>query len=181
MREMGARHADPVRPWRALRPVLWPETGNPHRDLVLAAIEARLYPYGDLESSHGRPVCAYQIQILERGRREGMDDREVGAFLSANLMCGGNPVYRRVARDLSWAGTVCLAGAYGASDVMGRRPSSWAISTTLPRGTVSDWPAMRWTGEDALQVVRSVLAVPWKALPCETEAPAWERDQGVLF
>jgi hypothetical protein len=178
---MGTRHADPVRPRRALRPVPWPDTGNPHRDLVRAAIESRLYPYGDLDSSDGRPICAYQMERLERGRLEGMDDREVGAFLSANLMCGGNPVYRRVGKDLSWAGTVCLAGAFGAPDAMGRRPFAWTISTTLPRGTDSESPTMRWSGGDALQVFRSVLAVPWKAMPCETAGPSWERDQGVLF
>jgi hypothetical protein len=178
--DMGAKQADPVRPRRALRPVPWPNTGNSHRDLVLAAIEAHLYPYGDLDSSDGRPICAYQIERLERGRLEGMDDREVGAFLSANLMCGGNPV-RRVGKHLSWAGTVCLVGAFGAPDVMGRRPFAWTISTTLPPGTDAESPTMRWTGESAIQLVRRVLAVPWKALPCETEARSWERDQGVLF
>lgn len=146
-----------------------------------AAIEAHLYPYGDLAPSPGRPIAAYQLERLARGRRAGMDDREVGAFLSANLMGGGNPVYRRVGRELSWAGTVCLTGRFGAPDVMGRRSFAWTLSTTLARETDPDPPAMEWSGGAALQVVRRVLSVPWKALPRETETVQWKSDQVVLF
>ncbi len=147
--------------WRPLRPISTPMATWIHRMVAQSA-----------------PTSS-SFWSADAARR--MHDREVGAFLSANLMCGGNAVYRRVGRDVSWAGTVCLAGAFGAPDLMGRRPFAWTISTRLPRGTDAESPTQSWSGEDALQVVRSVLAVPWKALPCESEAPSWERDQGVLF
>ena len=164
--------------WAPSRPVPWPDTGDPHLDLLRAAVEAHLYPYGDLVSSPGRCISSYQLSILERGRAEGMDDRQVSAFLSANLMSGGNPVYRNRGVAPERVGTVVLAGGWDPPDAMGRHAFYWTLTIEPRAGD----PAVYWQRGEVCDAFRRAFAVPARELPPDAPAePCWEGNQGVLF
>jgi hypothetical protein len=170
----------PAEPWTRRDHVPWPDTGDPHLNLLRAAVEARLYPYGDLVSSPGRPVASYQLSLLDRGRAEGMDDREVGAFLSANLMCGLTTVYRRTGPSLEAAGSVAFAGRQTDPDVMGRRGFYWRLEVRPGRGGCPE-AAIVWQADALCDAFRRAFGVPRKALPPEARNTPWENDQGLLF
>jgi hypothetical protein len=167
--------------WSPAQPVPWPDTGDPHLDLFRAAVEARLYPYGDLVSSPGRSVSTYQLSLLERGRAEGMDDREVGAFLSANLMCGGNTVYRRRGIAPEPVGYVTFAGRWGAPDVMGRREFWWHLTVAQGRGNVPGDPVVVWEAASLCAAFRAAFGVPSRATPDTAAPPRFEDGQALLF
>lgn len=170
----------PVQPWTPRHPVPWPDTGDPYLDLFRAAVEARLYPYGDLVPSPGRPIASYQLSLLERGRAEGMDDGEVGAFLSANLMCGLTTVYRRTAPCLEPAGSVAFAGRLTDPDVMGRRGFYWRLEVRPGRGGHTE-TAVVWEAGALCDAFRRAFGVPRKALLPDDRSARWENEQGLLF
>ncbi|HEX8691432.1 MAG TPA: hypothetical protein VF746_03230 [Longimicrobium sp.] len=159
----------------------WPDTGDPHLDLLRAAVEARLYPYGDLVSSPGRYVSSYQISLLERGRGKGMDDRQVSDFLSANLMCGGNSVYRNRGVAPEWMGTVVFAGGWDPPDAMGRRAFYWTLAVEPRPGDVPGDSKVRWERGAVCDAFRCAFGVPARELPPEEPVNRWEDGQGVLF
>lgn len=163
--------------WRPSAPVPWPKTGDPALDLLRAAVEARLYPYGDLVSSPGRSTAAHQILQLQSGRERGMTDEEVAAFMSANIACGGTPIYRRDQQGLPPAGYVTFGGRSGPADVMGRRSFYWTLSAGYSPAAV-----VTWDGADLYQAFRRAFSIPLRHTP-EPCAPTgrWEADQGVLF
>ncbi|HST59377.1 MAG TPA: hypothetical protein VLK84_11820 [Longimicrobium sp.] len=166
------------RRWFPLRPVPWPGTGDPHLDLLRAAVEARLYPYGDMADSPGRSTSSHQLSLLAHGVREGMTDAEVSSFLSANLMCGGTPVYRRSAGRLDPAGYVVFSGRYGPADVMGRRPFHWHLSATPAAGS----PPVTWEAAELYDAFRRAFGVPLRTNGRTGPIPAaWDDEQGVLF
>ena len=143
--------------------------------------EARLYPYGDLVSSPGRYVSSYQLSLLERGRAEGMDDRQVSDFLSANLMCGGNSVYRNSGVAPEWMGTVVFAGRWDPPDAMGRRAFYWTLSVEPRRAR---FPGTRRSGGSVERCAKRsspAFAVPARELPPEVPMEHWENGQGLLF
>jgi hypothetical protein len=166
-------------PWQPSHPVPWPDTGDPWLDLLRAAVESRLYPYGDLVSSPGRCVSSFQLLLLERGRVEGMDDEQVSRFLSANLFCGGNPVYRRDGATLQPAGFVALSGIWGEADVMGRRAFSRRLTV---RGGSAGAPEAVWAGALAVEAFRRAFGVPYRdPAPVPNAGVRFEGAQGLLF
>jgi hypothetical protein len=166
--------------WAPLHPVPWPDTGDPRLDLLRAAVEARLYPYGDLCSSPGRSIASWQVSLLERGRERGMDDREVGAFLSANLACGLTAVYRRDGSRLSPAGCVLFSGRHTPPDFMGRCEFFWTLEVRPGPGATEE-PGARWEAGVLCDAFRRAFGVPFKALPASAPAARWENDQALLF
>jgi hypothetical protein len=170
----------PVQPWTPRHPVPWPDTGDPYLDLFRAAVEARLYPYGDLVSSPGRPIGSYQLSLLERGRADGMDDREVEAFLSSNLMCGLTSVYRRTAHRLEPAGSVAFAGRQTDPDVMGRRGFYWRLEVRPGLGGRAETPVV-WKAGALCDAFRRAFGVPFQALSTDERCARWDDEQGLLF
>jgi hypothetical protein len=163
--------------WTPRHPVPWPATGDPRLDLLRAAVEARLYPYGDLVSSPGRCIATYQLSLLERGRVEGMDDRQVGTFLSANLACGLTTVYRRDESGLQPVGSAVLSGRWGPPDVMGRSEFFWMAEVrSLPDGA-----GARWEAGELCAAFRRAFGVPFRDLTPSAPAARWENGQGLLF
>lgn len=176
------RREDPQAPWRPSRPVPWPDTGDPHLDLLRAAVEARLYPYGDLVSSPGRCISSHQLSLLARGQADGMDDRQVSDFLSANLACGGNSVYRRVEDSLVYAGSVVLSGRWDPPDAMGRRDFYWTLTIEPPPGDGAAIPAASWERVRVCDAFRRAFAVPAREVPrADVAEPRWENLQALLF
>lgn len=166
-----------TRRWNPVRPVPWPDTGDPHLDLLRAAVEARLYPYGDLADTPGRSTSSHQVSLLDHGRRAGMSDAEIADFLSANLMCGGSPVHRGSPRGPVYAGYVVFAGRWGPADVMGRRSFGWLLSAT----TATDRTTVTWERGELSAAFRRAFGVPDRETDTTPDEPAWEHDQGVLF
>jgi hypothetical protein len=164
--------------WAPTRPLPWPKTGNPALDLLRAAVEGRLYPYGDVVSSPGRSVSSYQLQILAEGRAAGMDDPAVANFLSANLACGGSTIYERGPDRWEPRGYICFSGRMGPPDVMGRRGFSWDAQVTS-RGNTEP---THWHGAELYAAFRRAFDIPFRAAPEPTPPGcAWEHDQGLLF
>ena len=161
-----------------VRPVPWPDTGDPHLDLLRAAVETRLYPHGDLADSTGRITVSYQASLLAEDLRDGMTDADVGSFLSSNLTCGGTPVYRRTPDRMESAGYVVFSGRQGPADVMGRRPFAWHLSAT-PRGAGA--PTVTWNAHELYDAFRRAFDIPVRVAAPQAQAPPWEAEQGVLF
>lgn len=175
----SSRAAREPRHWSPLRPVPWPNTGDPHLDLLRAAVESRLYPYGDLVDSPGRSTASHQLCLLAQGARNGMTDSDVSSFLSANLMCGGTPVYRRSAGRMDPVGYVVFAGRCGPADVMGRRPFHWHLSAT-PAAAGST--TVTWEAAGLYDAFRRAFDVPLRTIVrTAPTSPAWDDEQGVLF
>jgi hypothetical protein len=176
-RRLGTARPDA---WAPRHPVPWTDTGDLRLDLLRAAVEARLYPYGDLVSSPGRSVAAWQLSLLERGHEQGMDDQEVGAFLSANLACGLTTVYRRDGSRLAPAGCVLFSGRYTPPDFMGRCEFFWSLEVRPGAGGTEE-PRARWEAGELCDAFRRAFGVAFKALPACAPAGRWEDDQALLF
>lgn len=150
-------------------------------DLLRAAVEARLYPYGDLVTTPGRCVAEYQLSRLAHAQRVGMTDREVADYLSVTLMGGGNTVYRGDTGTLEWAGTVEFGGRWGPPDAMGRRRFWWRIAIAARANTVPGAPVVSWEAEEAYDAFRRAFAVPSRPDAPPAAEVQWESGQALLF
>jgi hypothetical protein len=108
-----------------------------------------------------------------------MDDREVGAFLSANLMCGGNTVYRRRGIAPEPVGYVTFAGRWGAPDFMGRREFWWHL--TVAQGLGTGGPVVVWEAAAVYAAFREAFGVPPRATLETAAPPQFENGQALLF
>lgn len=167
--------------WTPIHPVPWPGTGSPHVDLLRAAVEQHLYPYGDLISTPGRCVATHQLSTLQRARAQGMDDAEACAFLAVTLSMGGNTVYRRDHGTLCPVGYVAFSGHGGPRDCMGRSEIRWTIGITpLGEATLRN-PSVAWNQAALADSFRRAFDIPFRDIQPVPAPVLWEGDQTLLF